>query len=107
MESVPTQLQIQQVCQSLEQATVTVSTSQNVAQPPHPEKWSFTFETVRVERAELVIVYLEDFHRWRKCRNAAEPVAIQIQLPQKGQTLEQITAIKQSRYFKSSAWPEL
>lgn len=107
MESVPNQFQIQQVRQSFKHTTVTVSTSQNVAQPPRPQKWSFTCETVRAESADLVIVHLEDFHRWRKCWNAAEPVAIQIQLLQKGQTLKQIRTIKQSHYFNSSAWSEL
>lgn len=104
MQSVPNQLQIQQVRQSLEHTTVTVSTSHNGAQP---QKWSFTCETVRAESADLVIVHLEDFHRWRKCWNAAEPVAIQIQLLQKGQTLKQIRTIKQSHHLKSSAWSEL
>lgn len=104
MQSVANQLQIQQVRQSLEHTTVTVSTSQNGAQP---QKWSFTCETVRAESADLVIVHLEDFHRWRKCWNAAEPVAIQIQLLQKGQTLKQIRSIKQSHYLKSSAWSQL
>lgn len=69
-----------------------------------PQKWSFTCKTVRAESAELIIVHLEDFNRWGKCWDAAEPVAIQIQLLQKRQTLDQIIKIKQNRYFNSLNW---
>lgn len=69
-----------------------------------PQKWSFTCKTVRAESVELIIAHLEDFNRWGKCWDAAEPVAIQIQLLQKRQTLDQIIKIKQDRYFKSLNW---
>lgn len=71
------------------------SPSQSAA---HPRWRDSTCETVRTERAELVIVHLEDFQGRRKCWDVAEPVVVQIQLLQKGQILDQIGKTRQKCY---------